>query len=181
MVYYGTKVMNIFSCVLFKNCHYWVTDRFLCATGYIAKNCQSGVFLGRVHFVNFQAMVCPKMVYLPFLLAASLGAQAVEIGKPHSTVIPLTSKNFDKYIEDPANGFWLIKFYAPWQVSFLRSLSSLFYVVFLSIYATCAVLSIYLNMHSPSGVVTAKSLPPFWIMSRRFWLGKCLLERSTAP
>eukprot|EP00574_Skeletonema_japonicum_P004379 CAMPEP_0201714820 /NCGR_PEP_ID=MMETSP0593-20130828/1132_1 /ASSEMBLY_ACC=CAM_ASM_000672 /TAXON_ID=267983 /ORGANISM="Skeletonema japonicum, Strain CCMP2506" /LENGTH=460 /DNA_ID=CAMNT_0048204131 /DNA_START=8 /DNA_END=1390 /DNA_ORIENTATION=- len=36
--------------------------------------------------------------------------------KPHSTVIPLTTSNFDTYvITDPTNNpLWLLKFYAPW-------------------------------------------------------------------
>ena len=42
------------------------------------------------------------------------GAQAAEIGKPHSTVITLTAKTFDEHINDAANGLWLLKFYAPW-------------------------------------------------------------------
>jgi hypothetical protein len=37
-----------------------------------------------------------------------------EVGKPHSTVLHLTSSNFDDYIQDPANGLWLLDFYAPW-------------------------------------------------------------------
>jgi protein disulfide-isomerase len=40
---------------------------------------------------------------------------AAQIGTPHSTVIPLTSKTFDTYVtSDNANTLWLLKFYAPW-------------------------------------------------------------------
>lgn len=35
-------------------------------------------------------------------------------GKPHSTVQDLTEDNFDEALNDPANGLWLLKFYAPW-------------------------------------------------------------------
>ncbi len=52
------------------------------------------------------------------LIAAAAFAcvRAMEIGKPHSAVITLTAKNFDDYLADPANGLWLLKFYAPWYV-----------------------------------------------------------------
>jgi protein disulfide-isomerase-like protein len=53
----------------------------------------------------------------PLLLLSALCGihiQAAEIGKPHSTVITLTATNFDEHIKDPANGLWLLKFYAPW-------------------------------------------------------------------
>jgi len=47
---------------------------------------------------------------------SSIGAIVVtaEIGKPHSTVITLKDNNFDDHLKDPANGLWLVKFYAPW-------------------------------------------------------------------
>jgi hypothetical protein len=48
------------------------------------------------------------------LLAALFRIHAAEIGTPHSTVIKLTGKNFENHIRDPANGLWLLKFYAPW-------------------------------------------------------------------
>jgi len=54
------------------------------------------------------------MMLLVFLSAVFVGIQAAEIGKPHSTVIALTGKTFDEHINDPANGLWLLKFYAPW-------------------------------------------------------------------
>jgi hypothetical protein len=44
-----------------------------------------------------------------FLLAGTIGA-----GTPHKTVQVLTDINFESSINDPANGFWLLKFYAPW-------------------------------------------------------------------
>ena len=51
---------------------------------------------------------------LCLLTAALVGTHASEIGKPHSTVITLTATTFDEHINDPANGLWLLKFYAPW-------------------------------------------------------------------
>jgi protein disulfide-isomerase-like protein len=41
-------------------------------------------------------------------------AAAQIIGQPHSTVIPLSSSNFDEHINDNANPLWLLEFYAPW-------------------------------------------------------------------
>ena len=41
-------------------------------------------------------------------------ASAADIGTPHSSVIDLTSDNFDAHLSDPANGLWFLKFYAPW-------------------------------------------------------------------
>ncbi|KAL3793157.1 hypothetical protein HJC23_005659 [Cyclotella cryptica] len=54
------------------------------------------------------------MLLLVFLSTVFIGVHAAEIGKPHSTVIALTGKTFDEHINDPANGLWLLKFYAPW-------------------------------------------------------------------
>jgi protein disulfide-isomerase-like protein len=51
---------------------------------------------------------------LSLLAVALVGIQAAEIGRPHSTVITLTANTFDDHINDPANGLWLLKFYAPW-------------------------------------------------------------------
>ena len=54
---------------------------------------------------------------IAILLASIIGisfATAEEIGKPHSTVINLKDKDFDAHLNDPANGLWLLKFYAPW-------------------------------------------------------------------
>ena len=51
---------------------------------------------------------------LAIFAAAFVGAEAAEIGKPHSTVVSLTTTTFDDHINDPANGLWLLKFYAPW-------------------------------------------------------------------
>jgi len=39
---------------------------------------------------------------------------ALTTGEPHSTVQTLTKENFDEALNDPANGLWLLKFYAPW-------------------------------------------------------------------
>jgi len=44
-----------------------------------------------------------------FLLVGTTSA-----GTPYKTVQVLTDLNFDSSINDPANGFWLLKFYAPW-------------------------------------------------------------------
>ena len=56
-----------------------------------------------------------RMRAILLLLASfAAGNQAAEIGQPHSTVITLTTKTFQKHIDDPANGLWLLKFYAPW-------------------------------------------------------------------
>jgi protein disulfide-isomerase-like protein len=35
-------------------------------------------------------------------------------GTPHHTVQTLTADNFQEALEDPANGLWLLKFWAPW-------------------------------------------------------------------
>ena len=49
------------------------------------------------------------------LLLALLMVTAVEAhGKAHSTVQTLTKENFQSALEDPANGLWFLKFYAPW-------------------------------------------------------------------
>ena len=52
------------------------------------------------------------------IIAVSLSSVvfAAEIGKPHSKVINLKNDNFDDHLNDPANGLWLLKFYAPWYV-----------------------------------------------------------------
>mmetsp|Transcript_3859 Transcript_3859/g.5251 ORF Transcript_3859/g.5251 Transcript_3859/m.5251 type:complete len:462 (+) Transcript_3859:65-1450(+) len=39
---------------------------------------------------------------------------AIETGKPHDTVQILTGENFEEAVNDPANGLWFLKFYAPW-------------------------------------------------------------------
>jgi len=42
-------------------------------------------------------------------------ASGTSISEPHSTVQTLTLQNFDTALhEDPANGLWFLKFYAPW-------------------------------------------------------------------
>jgi protein disulfide-isomerase-like protein len=48
-----------------------------------------------------------------FLLAIAT-VQEIVIGTPHSQVITLTEENYESMITDPANGLWLLKFYAPW-------------------------------------------------------------------
>jgi len=59
------------------------------------------------------------VVVLPLLCTVALipvvvRAEAIETGKPHSTVQILTDDNVDDALNDPANGLWLLKFYAPW-------------------------------------------------------------------
>ena len=41
-------------------------------------------------------------------------AEAADLGTPHATVVKLRTKDFDDHLKDPANGLWLLKFYAPW-------------------------------------------------------------------
>ncbi|KAL9187144.1 hypothetical protein ACHAXT_010864 [Thalassiosira profunda] len=55
----------------------------------------------------------------PLLLAALVAllvgiAGAADLGTPHATVVKLRTKDFDDHLKDPANGLWLLKFYAPW-------------------------------------------------------------------
>jgi hypothetical protein len=35
-------------------------------------------------------------------------------GTPHDSVMVMTAQNFSSMLEDPANGLFLIKFFAPW-------------------------------------------------------------------
>jgi len=53
------------------------------------------------------------------LLSFLSTVQSAQIGKPHSKVINLKNDNFDDHLNDPANGLWLLKFYAPWYVCLL--------------------------------------------------------------
>ena len=39
-----------------------------------------------------------------------------EAGTATAAVVPLGKANFKSAIQDPANSFWLLKFYAPWYV-----------------------------------------------------------------
>ena len=56
-----------------------------------------------------------KLVSLAIvLLTTAVSIEAVKTGTPHSTVQSLTKAVFRKAIQDPANGLWLLKFYAPW-------------------------------------------------------------------
>ncbi len=56
----------------------------------------------------FSALSC-------LLISVSYG---LEKGTPHGTVIDLTDETFDDLVTtDPANGLWLLKFYAPWLVN----------------------------------------------------------------
>lgn len=66
----------------------------------------------------FQSMRSSSIICLLAISLLAVGSitivSAAEIGKPHSTVITLKEKNFDDHLNDPANGLWLLKFYAPW-------------------------------------------------------------------
>lgn len=57
-------------------------------------------------------MMSSSLLLTTFLIISAV--QAADIGKPHSTVITLKDNNFDEHLNDPANGLWLLKFYAPW-------------------------------------------------------------------
>eukprot|EP00586_Coscinodiscus_wailesii_P003666 CAMPEP_0172488576 /NCGR_PEP_ID=MMETSP1066-20121228/18170_1 /TAXON_ID=671091 /ORGANISM="Coscinodiscus wailesii, Strain CCMP2513" /LENGTH=451 /DNA_ID=CAMNT_0013255889 /DNA_START=169 /DNA_END=1524 /DNA_ORIENTATION=+ len=50
------------------------------------------------------------------LLTTILTIQTVIVcsSSAHDSVQKLTEKNFDEALADPANGLWLLKFYAPW-------------------------------------------------------------------
>jgi hypothetical protein len=50
---------------------------------------------------------------LVLLLAPAVAAY----GTPHDSVMTMTTQNFSSMLEDPANGLFLIKFFAPWYVS----------------------------------------------------------------
>mmetsp|Transcript_35325 Transcript_35325/g.63639 ORF Transcript_35325/g.63639 Transcript_35325/m.63639 type:complete len:466 (+) Transcript_35325:259-1656(+) len=58
-----------------------------------------------------RSLICSLVI--PISLLGTI-VRTAEIGKPHSTVIILKEKNFDDHLNDPANGLWLLKFYAPW-------------------------------------------------------------------
>lgn len=66
-----------------------------------------------------QKITMTKMISIQVILVtiASLllaNNATATTGKPHSTVQTLTTKNFNEALNDPANGLWLLKFYAPW-------------------------------------------------------------------
>lgn len=52
----------------------------------------------------------------PALPTVAVASAASGSGRPvpHSSVVKLTEKDFDRRLHDPANGLWLLKFYAPW-------------------------------------------------------------------
>ena len=53
--------------------------------------------------------------FLLSLLVVFLSTVSVSAaGTPHSSVQTLTKSNFREAIQDPANGLWILKFYAPW-------------------------------------------------------------------
>lgn len=59
--------------------------------------------------------VSRHLVLLTLLFQTTIwSSYALTTGQPHSTVQTLTKDNFDEALNDPANGLWLLKFYAPW-------------------------------------------------------------------
>lgn len=56
-----------------------------------------------------------KLILAGLHLVAPISAEtSLVTGEPHSSVQTLTTENFDEALNDPANGLWLLKFYAPW-------------------------------------------------------------------
>jgi len=53
---------------------------------------------------------------LPLICGFLLIVQShgIETGKPHDSVQILTNDNVEAALNDPANGLWMLKFYAPW-------------------------------------------------------------------
>jgi hypothetical protein len=101
----------------------------------------------------------PSLLILLVIAIASCSivgaANNEKIGKPHSTVLQLTSNNFDDYIQDPANGLWLLDFYAPWSV--VRYLQHAFRSAQWQILFTLSSSNFY------TGAVIAKSLLRCWM------------------
>ena len=64
-------------------------------------------------------MILPSLFIRTLLLISffAITLAAEKVGEPHSTVVKLNESNFDDHLNDPANGLWLLKFYAPWYVS----------------------------------------------------------------
>lgn len=56
-------------------------------------------------------MISHSLVSRLLLISSLLVSAKAEA---HSSVQDLTTENFDTALADPANGFWLLKFYAPW-------------------------------------------------------------------
>ena len=54
------------------------------------------------------------MLLLVLLLLTPCLAVVFEAGKAADTVVALHKGNFKLAMEDPANAFWLLKFFAPW-------------------------------------------------------------------
>ena len=50
-------------------------------------------------------------------LLVLLAPAVLAFGTPHESVVVMTTQNFSTLLEDPANGLFLIKFYAPWYVA----------------------------------------------------------------
>lgn len=54
------------------------------------------------------------LLYVLLIDQSVVASSSIDTGKPHSTVQILTEDNVDEALNDPANGLWLLKFYAPW-------------------------------------------------------------------
>lgn len=62
-------------------------------------------------------MKCFVSIYSAFYFFLISATYGIEKGAPHGIVIDLTDDTFDDLVtSDPANGLWLLKFYAPWLV-----------------------------------------------------------------
>lgn len=58
-------------------------------------------------------MTLLRFLTLAFMLVQQCHA-VFEAGKAADQVVALHKGNFKLAMEDPANSFWLLKFYAPW-------------------------------------------------------------------
>jgi len=56
---------------------------------------------------------------LALLLTSAAASGSYEAGTATDKVVALEKGNFRAAIEDPANSFWLLKFFAPWWVESL--------------------------------------------------------------
>jgi len=73
--------------------------------------------IGTMRSLPISLVVVVVVVLLPVVVLLATGAAGAEVvvGRPHSSVVKLTSENYDEYVTgDDANGLWFLKFYAPW-------------------------------------------------------------------
>jgi len=66
-------------------------------------------------------MTGPPLALLLLMLLTSQkchasGGAEFEAGTATEKVVVLTKANFKQATQDPANSFWLLKFFAPWSV-----------------------------------------------------------------